>query len=278
LEDRRKPSSSSYKWIEENRQGKICYAYLDDGIPALAVNAQGWQQFLQMLVVLRDKACWFYVTLPNGQKWEHLPFLLTTLPKGHSTFYAIECIRLEPESRIDLQVFFNEAWSNQRIMGNIAGLLLFSEWIRGFAESSDSSLDIQNPSENFSPKHSWICLRRVGEHSKEPLISFEMYQDSTDIYIYGNRAGFCEVADIIEIYAFRRDDNNFPPKSPKGRLTGDCIQGVLGPEGSYSLNGWEVVGGRGRFSTDTYCPSIQDLKNFINDRIILKTQDLTEIK
>ncbi|MFZ0565243.1 MAG: hypothetical protein WAM28_03575 [Chlamydiales bacterium] len=264
-----------FKLIEQNQQERIFYAYLDNETPVIVVNAEGWRLFLRILMTLRDKRDWFYVTRPNGQTWEHLPFQLSEPPINKNVFLAIECIRLEPEQEIKLRASFdlenpksnvpNYFCLQQYIGGNSTGLLLFSDWMEDFAECSSPTKDIQHPSKN-----SWIRLRRVGKDSKEPLISFESMQDgSSDIYIYGNQTGFRELAYITEIYAFSTDHDCFLEKPPGQRFKGDTTEGILGPKGSRSLNSWEVVGGC--IFSDKYNPELRDwdgIKNFVNQRII----------
>jgi len=263
------------KFSEQDQQGRIFYAYFDNVVPVIVVNAEGWRLFLRKLETLRDKRDWFYVTRPNGHAWEHLPFQLSESSKGKIVFDAIECIRLEPEQEVKLWASFdiedlesgdsNYFWRQQYIGGNSAGLLLFSDWMEDFADNSRLFEDIQHPTET-----SWIRLRKTGEDFAEPLISFESLQDgSADIYIYGNQAGFRELADITECYAFSTDHDCFLESPPENRMKGDTTPGILGPKGSRSLKSWEVVGGC--FFSGKYNPELLDayaIKNFVNQRII----------
>jgi hypothetical protein len=284
--------------FNEDDTESVLWADIRDEVPVavMTVNKKGWQQFLTLIHCLRDKSYWFYVSALMPA-WHHLPFQLTAPYRGKPAdraLMAIEFIRLEPSNEIFLKADLND------VRGNATGLLLFSYWMRSFATSEEMEKDIysrwneppKGASDSKDPRI-WIHLRKTRLDSPYPLFSFEEESNSTDphsfpkgdFYIFGNQKGFEEIAQIVEEYAFLKDDERFFPCNREKNEAqgwegchGDPVEGGLGPKGFCSWPWW-IVGGP--YYTPKYNPykfkenadidprsrsEIRD--NFINDRIL----------
>ncbi len=259
--------------------------HTQDIIPILTVNKKGWEKFLDILSCLLNKRYWFYVTALHNATWKHLPFLLTDPypgdPEEH-VFNALECIRLEPEKVIFLHtavsVFQESIWhENKRdlsapltaggeIVGNSAGLLMFSKWMHDFAISDESSQDILNQwnntfkrgrdyrsyrTEDLPPRS--LHLRKTCLDSPYPVLAFGAQANgSPDFYIFGNPWGFEELSRLTETSAFYYDHDLFLAHSQKECFGGYITKDITVPEGIVLFQAWEIL--EGAFYNAAYNP------------------------
>ena len=284
------------------------FGVLADGFPiaaeypiTLTVNKKGWKKFLSMLKHLRDQSHWFYVTVPNGEQWKHLPFQLTPYESTNPdniAFKAFEFIQLNPTSPVCLntKVLNDDVVDSEspvdkylnipsdivpipfQVTGNNAGLILLTEWIELFAKKdlkstsivsqlispsrySDKELALQKPTTGV------VQFRKIYTENPEPVFFFAgKINNPSDLYIFGNTLGLLQLAKTIEFYAFLDEKDAFPFKLPPNPVR---------EYGNSLYYDWNVLGGEifsPRFAPETPFggdDSIKERKKFINEKIVL---------
>lgn len=174
--------------------------------PELILNQKGWDQFIELLKILKKKKEWFFVTHLNpGVK--DIPYFLTPhfgKENDSFTFKALEFIRPELEEKPCLRMV------GHKIGGNCHGLMLFTKWIRDFVKSGETERFILNewiqiPGVKLKPgcleKEQWIFLEKFQDNFKEPFLSLERHHKDC-LVIWGNDRGFSELINFTEKYTF----------------------------------------------------------------------------
>lgn len=271
----------------------IFYGILEKNDPILIVNKKGWEQFLDMLLYLRDHSKWFYVVPKNPLFTQPLRFdyCISKNQSSHSLLSALECIRLEPEEEVKLYTCLNRKRLQEviqekglshysqcgylsmehTIRGTAAGLLYLSLSLRNFVAEKSDAKDLLNP---WDPNHrssepNWIHLRRVDSELNQIILSFQTkVDDQNEFYIFANEKGLIGLADIIEKYAFRFDSDHFID-SDSPLHEGDLIRGRWGGSDFYPVTGWYLKGGA--FQSPLYNPTYFEgfKKTFINEKVIV---------
>lgn len=277
------------RFLKDASSDMIFHAILKDDNPILIVNKKGWNQFLNMLLYLRDSSKWFYV-VPKNRLFTRPLLFEYRIPKNKiedSLFGAIECIRLEPEEEVLLytslckeriQAVMQEndprecgyLGTENTIRGNTTGLLYLSYSLRNFALEESTTKDVLNP---WDPNHSsleqnWIHLRKVHSDSNNTILSFQTKLDEQhEFYIFGNEKGLISLANIIEKYAFRSDSDHLV-ETESHPYEGDLTPGRWGGDDFYPLVGWYLCGGS--FQSHLYDPSYfaKSDKPLINEKVV----------
>ena len=178
--------------------------------PELTVNQKGWQQFIELLKIFRDKKDWFFVTHLYKKKDKNYPFQLTTVLNEKEkpfVFKDLEFIRPEIEKVPCIRT------RELDITGNCHGLLIVAKWLKDFALSCEKNKFILNqwrriPNFSLKPGYiesdQWILIEKFEETLDEPFFSAEVdFRDRKNcLLLRGNYNGFLKVAERLEQHAF----------------------------------------------------------------------------